>query len=146
MSWRLQLWMNFSPADVTCILFFSFREAASGRSKTNRPVRRAGASRSFGMTLTDTPPLTVIDVLARGPAQRAGLRRGQAVLAINGQPTAHLRRPQAMARLDWQPGAVNILTVAAQGGHTMDLELQSELVPMPHTQLLPGPVGLLRMD
>lgn len=68
------------------------------------PTSPAGwASRSFGMTLSDTPPLTVIDVLARGPAQRAGLRRGQAVLAINGEPTAHLRRPQAMARLDWRP-------------------------------------------
>src|ERR687886_2915625 len=45
------------------------------------PTSPAGwASRSFGMTLSDTPPLTVIDVLARGPAQRAGLRRGQAVL------------------------------------------------------------------
>ena len=111
------------------------------------PTSPAGwASRSFGMTLSDTPPLTVIDVLARGPAQRAGLRRGQAVLAINGEPTAHLRRPQAMALLDWRPGAVNVLSVVAQGSQTMDLELQSELLPMPHTQLLPGPFGLLRMN
>jgi C-terminal processing protease CtpA/Prc len=104
------------------------------------------ASRSFGMALTDTPPLTVIDVLARGPAQRAGLRRGHVVVAINGEPAVHLRRPQAMALLDWRPGAVNVLSVVAQGSQTMDLELQSELLPMPHTQLLPGPFGFLRMD
>jgi C-terminal processing protease CtpA/Prc len=104
------------------------------------------ASRGFGMTLTDTPPLTVIDVLAGGPAQRGGVRRGQAILAINGKPTAHLRRPQAMARLDWRPGAVNALTVCAPDTQSMDLQLQSELVPMPRTQLLPGPIGLLRMD
>jgi C-terminal processing protease CtpA/Prc len=104
------------------------------------------ASRTFGMVLTDTPPLTVADVLPQGPAQRAGLRRGQAVLAINRQPTAHLRRVQATARLDWQHGAVNVLTVATPGEESIDLELQSDLVPMPFTNLLSGPFGLLRID
>ena len=58
----------------------------------------------------------------------------------------HLRRPQAMAQLDWQPGAVNVLTVCAPGSHSMGLELRSQLVSMPYTELLPGPYGLLRMD
>jgi len=111
------------------------------------PTSPAGwASRSFGMTLTDTSPLTVIDVLARGPAQRAGVRRGQPVLAINGRPTIHLRRPQAMARLNWQPGAVNVLKVCGPSTHSVNLELQSELMPMPYTEILPGQIGLLRMD
>lgn len=104
------------------------------------------SSRTFGMVFADTPPLTVADVMPQGPAQRAGLRRGQAVLVINGQPTAHLRRVQATARLEWQPGASNVLTVGAPGGDLLELELQSELVPMPSTKLLPGPVGFLRMD
>jgi hypothetical protein len=111
------------------------------------PTSPAGwASRTFGMVLTDTPPLTVADVLPQGPAQRAGVRRGQAVLAINGQPTAHLRGLHAIARLDWQPGAVNMLTVCAPGGESTSLELRSDLVPMPFTKLLPGPFGYLRMD
>jgi C-terminal processing protease CtpA/Prc len=111
------------------------------------PTSPAGwASRTFGMVLTDTPPLTVSDVLPQGPAQRAGVRRGQAVLAINGQPTAHLRGLQASARLDWQPGAVSMLTVRAPGGESIGLELRSDLVPMPSTKLLPGPFGFLRMD
>ncbi len=42
------------------------------------------ASRTFGMVLTDAPPLSVSDVLPNGPAQRAGVLRGQTVLAING--------------------------------------------------------------
>jgi C-terminal processing protease CtpA/Prc len=104
------------------------------------------ASRTLGMVLTDTPPLSVSDVLPNGPAQRASIRRGQAVLAINGQPTTHLRGLQASARLDWQPGAVNQLTLRAQGGASIDLELRSDLLPMPFTQLLPGPFGFLRMD
>lgn len=111
------------------------------------PASPAGwANRTFGMVLTDTPPLTVADVVPRGPAQRAGLRRGQTVLAINGQPAAHQRRVQVAARLDWQPGAVTWLTVRTPGWESIDLELRSELVPMPYTELLPGPFGLLRMD
>jgi carboxyl-terminal processing protease len=98
------------------------------------------------MVLTDTPPLTVADVLPQGPAQRAGVRRGQAVLAINGQPTAHLRGLHATARLDWQPGAVNMLTLCAPDEESTSLELRSDLVPMPFTKLLPGPLGYLRMD
>lgn len=111
------------------------------------PTSPAGwASRTFGLILTDTPPLTVADVLPNGPAQRAGLRRGQVVVAINGQPTAHLRRLQASGRLHWQPDAVNMLAMRTPGGESIDLELQSDLVPMPITKLLPGPVGFLRMD
>jgi hypothetical protein len=91
------------------------------------PTSPAGwASRTFGIVLTDAPPLTVVDVLPRGPAQRAGLRRGQAMLTINGQPTGHLRRVHATARLDWQHGAVNLLTVRAPGRESMNLKLQSD--------------------
>jgi len=104
------------------------------------------ASRTFGVVLTDSPPLTVSDVLPQGPAQRAGLRRGQAVLTINRHPTAHLRGLQATARLDWQPGALNRLNVRAPGKAPIDLDLRSDLVPMPSTKLLPGPFGYLRMD
>src|SRR5438128_2705534 len=63
MSWPLRLWTKFSPADVMCIPSFSFREVVSGPSKTTLPVGRAGPVVA-SMTLTDTPPLRVIDVLA----------------------------------------------------------------------------------
>jgi C-terminal processing protease CtpA/Prc len=91
-------------------------------------------------------PLTVADVVPRGPAQQAGLRRGSAVLTINGQPVAHLRRLQAAARLDWAPLAVNRLSVRTPGRDSVDLELRSELVPMPFAALFPSGVGLLRLD
>lgn len=87
------------------------------------------------MVFTDTPPLTVADVMPRGPAQQAGLRRRQALLAINGQPAANLRRVQAAARLDWQQGTVNTLRVRTPGQQAVDLELRSDLVPMPFTKV-----------
>ena len=110
------------------------------------PSSPAGwASRSFGLVFTDAPPLRVADVVPRGPAQRDGVRRGQAVLTINGQPAGHLRRWHAAALLDWRAGAANTLTVRPPAGDPLDVALRSDLQPMPETEVLPGPVGLLRM-
>jgi C-terminal processing protease CtpA/Prc len=101
---------------------------------------------TLGMILTGAPPLAIADVLPRGPAQRAGLRRGHAVLTINRQPVAHLRRAHAGALFDWREGAANALTVRRPDGTTAAVELRPERVPMPAAELLPGPFGLLRMD
>ena len=114
---------------------------------TPDPSSPAGwAVGTLGLVLTPHPPLAIADVRPRGPAQRAGLRRGQAVVTINGQPAAHLRRSRARALFDWREGAANALAVRAPGGTTAEVELRPERVPMPATELLPGPVGLLRMD
>jgi carboxyl-terminal processing protease len=98
------------------------------------------------MIVSDVPPLTVVDVAPKGPAQRAGLRRGQTVVSINGQPAAHLRRFPALALLDWQVGAANTLTVRPPGGEPVERPLRADVLPMPFTALLPGPFGLLRLD
>lgn len=123
------------------------------RRKTSSPPRKADPSspagwsaRSFGMVLTDTQPLTVADVVPRGPAQCAGVRRGQIVVAINGQPAAHRRRYQAEALLDHAEGTANALTLRSPGGRTVEVELRPDVLPMPVTDVLPGPFGLLRMD
>jgi carboxyl-terminal processing protease len=102
--------------------------------------------RDFGLVLTDTPPLTVADVRAHGQAQRAGVRRGQAVVTINGAPSAELRRAEAHSLLDSRDGATNVLTVRGVDGRVAALELQGERSPRITTQLLPGPIGLLRVD
>jgi len=118
---------------------------------TPRMLQRARSmsgppSRTFGLILSNTSPLTVADVLPRGPAQRAGLRRGQTVLTINGEPAAHLRRLEALALMDQQEGAANTLTVRAAGGETAAVELPSDPLPPISTAILPGPFGLLRID
>jgi C-terminal processing protease CtpA/Prc len=61
--------------------------------QTRKRARSTSRSpRTFGMIMTDVPPLTVAAVRPCGPAQRAGLHRGCKMLTINGQPAAHLRR------------------------------------------------------
>lgn len=105
-----------------------------------------GPRGALGLVLADTPPLIVADVLPGGPAQRAGLRRGQAVLAINGHPCADLRRFEATALLNGRAGAPNRLTVRDRGGGTRLVEASGAPAPRISTALLPGPVGLLRID
>ena len=99
-----------------------------------------------GLVLTDAPPLTVADVLPGGPAQRAGIRRGQAVLAINGHPCADLRRFEAMALLDRRAGAPNRLTVRDHDGGTRSLEPSCVPATRISAGILPARIGRLRID
>lgn len=105
-----------------------------------------GGRRDFGLVVTDTPPLTVADALPGGAAQRAGLRRGQRVLAINGRPCTELRRLEALALLDTQDGGTNAVTVRDVDDRTAVVELRGELSPWISSRILPGPFGLLRID
>jgi carboxyl-terminal processing protease len=115
---------------------------------TPRMLRRPepGPRGDLGLVLTDAPPLTVADVLPRGPAQLAGLRRGQAVLAINGHPSAALRRFEASALLDRRAGAPNRLTVRDHDGETRNLEPRGLRARRISAETLPGPLGRLRID
>jgi carboxyl-terminal processing protease len=109
----------------------------------------SGPRRHVGLVLTDTPPVTVADVVPGGPAQRAGVRRGQVVLTINGHSCASLRRSETMALLDMTEGVANEVVVQAPGASTTTIHLCAELSPRLSNTLLPGPtgpIGLLRID
>ena len=102
--------------------------------------------RDFGLALNDTSPLAVAATMPGGPAQRSGLRRGQRLLAINGQACADLRRLEALALLDPRDGATNTLSVRAVNGRRATIDLHGETMPWHSSRLLPGPFGLLRVD
>lgn len=95
---------RLSPADLTAA---ALRELLGRRQdghtflltpQMHRSFRsRSGSPKTFGLALTDTPPLTVSDVLPRGPGQRAGARRGHVVLTINGDGAADGFRPRRVA-------------------------------------------------
>jgi carboxyl-terminal processing protease len=112
--------------------------------ETNRAT--AGSPKTFGVVLTDTPPLAVADLVPGGPAQRAGLRRGHLVVAINGRPATRLRRFEAMLSFDWRDEAVTALVVRAPGGEPSVVELRADRAPPLRSEVLPGPVGYLRVD
>lgn len=142
-----------SPADLTAA---ALRELVDRRhdghtvlftpSMLQRFRTAPGAPPSFGLVWTDTPPLMVVDVAPGGPAQRAGVRRGHAIMTINEQPAAHCRRFEALALLDGRDGAVNSLVMQAPGGDRHLIELRGEPMAPMITEVLPGPIGYLRID
>jgi carboxyl-terminal processing protease len=142
-----------SPADLTAAALHELVDRRHDGhtllftpSMLQRMRASTGAPKLFGLVWTDTPPLTIVDVLPRGLAQRAGVRRGQAVMTINGQPAAHQRRFEAFTLLDWRDDAVNALVIQSPNGDTQLIELRGESTPLIITDVLPGPIGYLRID
>jgi carboxyl-terminal processing protease len=110
------------------------------------PRRPSGPRRHIGLVLTDTPPVKIAAVVPGGPAQRAGLRRGQVVLSINGSSCAGRRRFETMSLLDMTEGVTNEVVVQTLDGGTTAIEVRADLAPRLSTRLLPGPIGLIRID
>src|SRR5262249_46977655 len=67
-------------------------------------------------------------------------------LAINGQPSADLRRFEATALLDRRVGAPNRLTVRDHGGGGEEGEARCAPAPRGRAGTPPGPAGPLRVD
>ncbi|MBI3970432.1 MAG: PDZ domain-containing protein [Chloroflexi bacterium] len=117
------------------------RMAEQGRAVPRPPTA------TLGLALTDTPPIAVADLYPGGPAQRAGLRRGDTLLTINGRPATDLRRFEALAEFKRQLGSLSVLAVQTAGGGTHDVQFEPDpLSPPPITRILPGSIGLLRLD
>lgn len=73
--------------------------------------------------------LCVASPLPNTPAQRAGIKPGDIILAIDGQPTEGLSLEQATRRMRGQPGTEVTLTVQTPGEEkTRDLKLKREVI------------------
>ncbi len=81
-------------------------------------------------------------VFERGPAQTAGLRRGDAVLAIDRRPIAAIEAAEGIAAaLDFSAlGTRRTFTVQPLGGVTTDIALTAAMVPLP--TIVPEPASL----
>jgi carboxyl-terminal processing protease len=88
--------------------------------------------------------LLVTQVAAGSPAQLAGVRMGDEVLALDGQPTTQLRAEVVMARLRGRPGSPVTLSLKRDGVRRL---LTLKRVLSDHrsvtSDLLPDQVGLI---
>jgi carboxyl-terminal processing protease len=93
--------------------------------------------------------LTVIAPLDGSPAARAGIRPGDAILAIDGKPIGNAPLDQAIGRIRGAPGTVVKLGIGREGFEkSLDVDVERAIVTVHsvrHSMLEPG-IGYLRIS
>ena len=109
---------------------------------------RAAASASVGVGLQKRYYLHVDDVLPGSPAAEAGIERGVAITAIDGQNTRELRIPVALLLLSGEPDTPVELTLRdATDSESRVVTLERAVLPDPPVEhrMLDAGVGLLQI-
>jgi carboxyl-terminal processing protease len=92
----------------------------------------------------------VVSVVSRSPAQRAGIRAGDAIVEIDGQSTAGLAPDQLAARVRGAEGStVDVTVTRPPTGERLTFSIVRELIRIPAASwtLVPGTtIGLLRLS
>ena len=92
--------------------------------------------------------LTVVEPIAGGPAQQAGLQAGDAILRIGGRETAGMDLETATSLIRGAPGTTVTLEVRRSGkGHPLEFTIPRARVEVASvtSRMLPGRVGLIRL-
>jgi carboxyl-terminal processing protease len=109
-------------------------------------ARQEGAPAvQIGVSFTSEKPLRVVSVLPNSPAERAGLRPGQEIVAINGQAVAAFSITEARALIDPREGAQTAFTVRNPSGRMQEITVAPETFAIPdmESRILPGNIGYL---
>jgi len=75
--------------------------------------------------------LAIIRVIGGSPAEEAGVRPGDRILAVDGQATASLSTEQAANMLQGPEGSVVVVTLAAPGGQPRQVSVRRRVVEVP---------------
>jgi carboxyl-terminal processing protease len=78
--------------------------------------------------------LTIIRVIAGSPAEQAGVRNGDRILAVNGQSTSSMSTDQAANLLQGEEGTSVILTVLGVDGQQRQLNVLRRRVDVPSVE------------
>ena len=106
------------------------------------------ASASVGLALTRQYYLRIVAARDGSPAARAGLRTGDYVRAIDGQPTRDMSVLEGAQRLSGQPGTrVSLMIIRGNAAEPHLIELVREPVAEPQvtSRLLPADIGYVRI-
>ena len=112
--------------------------------------RRSNTYVGVGITVTygDERGLLIKEVRPDGPADRADVRVGELVTAVDGVSVAGEARYQGADAIGGEAGTGVTLTLLAEDGRSRDADLIRESLPAQpvHRELLDGGVGYVRLD
>lgn len=114
---------------------------------TNERAQREGYG-GIGVSLDTANGRTFIrNILPHGPADHAGLRNGDQLLAIDGDLTQRLTDNDMRDHLRGPSGTLVQLTVARDGGPPRRVAIRRDrVVPNTVSMSVNGPVGVLKVD
>jgi len=132
------------PDDLVC------EQGAEPGAEAVDPSRWAGRFGGIGIQIGfNGDAVTVDETMKDGPAEKAGVCKGDQIIRINDETTAGLNVSDVVRRLRGEPGSALKLTVfRAAGGQTRECRLQRGLVKVESVrdaQLLAGKVGYARL-
>ncbi|MFA6562943.1 MAG: S41 family peptidase [Verrucomicrobiia bacterium] len=132
------------PDDLVCEL------GADPNAESVDPSRWAGRFGGIGIQIGfNGDAVTVDETMKDGPAEKAGVRKGDQITRINDESAAGLNVNDVVRRLRGEPGSALKLTVfRADGGQTHECRLQRGLIKVESVrdaQLLGGKVGYARL-
>ena len=101
----------------------------------------------IGITIAvaeDGSGLDVVEVNPDGPAMEAGIRVGDVLIAVEGQPTAGHTTAETRNLVRGKEGTTVSITIRRDGQEiTMDVMRRQILTPVATWEMLPGKVGLV---
>jgi carboxyl-terminal processing protease len=116
--------------------------AAVSRSNMNGSFEGIGAV----VRLNDADQLEIVRPLEGQPAELAGLREGDVVLAVDGESIEGIGLYEAIALIRGPRGSAVVLTIwRPGGGDPFDVEIIRERIPLPtiESEMLEGDIGYI---
>ncbi len=115
----------------------------------NFKIHTSGKFGGVGMTVGIRDGyLTVISPIEGTPAEKAGLRAGDRIIKIDGQPTWNLTINEAVEKIRGKPGTKVTLTILRPGfTEPFDVELTRAIItihPVTYHHLFNGDIGYIR--
>lgn len=119
----------------------------SAQRATNERAQRDGYG-GVGLSLDSVNGRTTIrEVLPRGPADRAGLKPGDQLLAIDGDLVVKLNDTDMRDRLRGATGTLVTVTIARDGGQPRRVPVRRErVIPNTVSQQFSDGVGVIKID
>lgn len=132
------------PDDLVC------EQGAEPGAESVDPSRWTGRFGGIGIQIGfNGDAVTVEETMKDGPAEKAGIRKGDVITRINEESAAGLQVNDVVRRLRGEPGSALKLAVARPAtGRTLELRLQRGSVKVESVrdaQLLGGKVGYARL-
>ncbi len=109
---------------------------------------RGEAKQLVGVQFSTQAPLRIVAVTPGSDAERLGLRRGQIVIAVNGEKVGQQLPAQALASVAQhnQDGQPSTFSVSEPGAAPFEVTLTPQPLPLVTAVREPDDLGLLRFD